>query len=243
NAVTLTDAGELFYEEARDLLARADQAIQRVRGECRTELLRVGYGPSLTSGIMPQALEKFQAATPRVRIELSDLTPREMIAAVKEGQLDLVITPAGFENVFPGFQWLELRRMAPVLVVPVKHPFAKLKKIAPARVREQPLIALGRENFPDYSSWMRSIFKPFEVVPRFIAQVNDGVMPLFAALEAHNAGAVLADGVACLMPRALVAIPFSPALAPIVVKIGLPAVRPNPHAGTFARLLREAVGK
>src|SRR3954462_8453366 len=47
-AITLTDAGELFYEDARALLARADPAIQRVRGEFRTEGLRVGYAPSLT---------------------------------------------------------------------------------------------------------------------------------------------------------------------------------------------------
>src|SRR6186997_3453316 len=73
NAVTLTSAGELFYEEARDLLARADQAIQRVRGEARNEILRVGYAPSLSAGILSGALEKFQAATPRVRIELADL--------------------------------------------------------------------------------------------------------------------------------------------------------------------------
>ena len=33
--MTLTEAGELFYEEARDLLARADQAILRVRGRSR----------------------------------------------------------------------------------------------------------------------------------------------------------------------------------------------------------------
>src|SRR5471032_3649847 len=58
NDMTLTDAGEVFYEEARDLLARADQAVQRVRGEARSEILRVGYGPSLTAGIMPRALER-----------------------------------------------------------------------------------------------------------------------------------------------------------------------------------------
>ncbi len=75
NTVTLTEAGEIFYEEARDLLARADQAIQRVRGEARHEILRVGYGPSLTAGIMPRALERFQAAVPRVRIELEDRRP------------------------------------------------------------------------------------------------------------------------------------------------------------------------
>src|SRR3954469_5561177 len=105
NAVTLTAAGELFYEEARDLLARADQAIQRVRGEARNEILRVGYAPSLTTGVMAGALEKFQTATPRVRIELSDLAPREMIALAKEGRLDLLILPAGNEADLPEFQW------------------------------------------------------------------------------------------------------------------------------------------
>src|SRR5882757_7516150 len=90
NALALTEAGEVFYEEARDLLARADQAVQRVRGEARHEILRVGYGPSLTSGIMPRALERFQAAVPRVRLELEDLSPREMKEKALTGQLDLV---------------------------------------------------------------------------------------------------------------------------------------------------------
>jgi DNA-binding transcriptional LysR family regulator len=238
NAVTLTEAGELFYEEARDLLARADQAIQRVRGDARNEILRVGYSPSLTAGIMPGALEKFQAATPRVRIELADLSPREMTGLAKEGRLDLLVAPAGFESSVPGFQWIELRRMTVVLVMPETHPLAKLKKIALARLRDLPLIGLGRENFPEYVPRMRALFKPFGVVPQFVMLVNDGVTPLFAALEAHNAAAVLADGIAGIMPRSLVTRPFSPVLPDVTVKMGLPAVRPNPHAERFAQLLR-----
>src|SRR5687767_4907117 len=139
NAVTLTPAGELFYEEARDLLSRADLAIQRVRGEARSEILRVGYTPSLTTGVMPGALEKFQTATPRVRIELADLSPREMVALAKEGGLDLLVAPSGIEADLPQFQWSELRRMSLVLVMPAAHPLAKLKKIAPARLRDLPL--------------------------------------------------------------------------------------------------------
>jgi len=49
----------------------------------------------------------------------------------------------------------------------------------------------------------------------------------------------VADGVATIMPRTLVTRPFSPALSQGSVKLGLPAVRPNPHAETFARFLRE----
>src|SRR5258708_31447869 len=58
NAVKLTEAGDLFYEEAREVLARADEAVQRVRGEARTEPLPVGYAPPLIAGIMPAVLEK-----------------------------------------------------------------------------------------------------------------------------------------------------------------------------------------
>jgi DNA-binding transcriptional LysR family regulator len=231
----------LFYEEARDLLARADQAIQRVRGEARNEILRVGYAPSVTAGIMPGALEKFQAATPGVRIELADLSSREMNELAKAGRLDLLITPEAPADAVPGFQWSELRRMTPVLIMPETHPLAKLKKIPPVRLRDLPLIGLARENYPDYVRFVRAMLKPFGITPRFIALINDGVSTLFPALEANRAAAILSDGVASIMPRTLVARPFSPSLSEGSVQLGLPAVRPNPHAETFARLLREEV--
>lgn len=243
NAVTLTEAGELFYEEARDLLARADLAIQRVRGEARNEILRVGYAPSVTAGIMPAALEKFQAATPGVRIELADLSSKEMAELAQAGRLDLLITPEPLAAALPEFHWSELRRLSSVLVMPETHPLAKLKRIPPARLRDLPLIGLARENYPDYVRFVRNLLKPFGITPRFVALVHDGVSTLFPALEAHRAAAILADGVASLMPRTLVARPFSPALAEGSVKLGLPAVRPNPHAETFARLLREEVAR
>jgi len=239
NAVTLTDAGELFYEDARDLLARAEQAMQRVRGDSRNEVLRVGYAPSAAAGLIPGALEKFQAMAPRVRIELSDLSSSEMDKQGREGLLDLLITPDAALFEMPGFQWTELRRVSPVLVMPATHPLAKLKKIAPTRLRDVPLIGLARENYPDYVRMVRAMLKPFGVTPRFIALINDGVSTLFPALEANRAVAVLADGVENIMPRTLIARPFSPALAEISVRAGVPEIRTNPHGATFARLLRD----
>lgn len=239
NTVSLTEAGELFYEEARDLLARADQAIQRVRGEAKSEVLRVGYGPSLTSGIMPRALERFQASVPRVRIELEDLAPRELAEKVGNGLLDLVIAPASIEGLVKGFQWTELRRMALVLVMGAGHPLAKLTKIPPKRLAGVPLHGLGRANFPDYVPWMRAVLKPFGVTPDFSELVNDGVITMFASLEAKNGATILTDGVLSVLPRSLELRPFSPALPDVVIVAGRPADRPNPHAETFAKLLRE----
>ena len=239
NAVTLTEAGEIFYEEARDLLARADQAIQRVRGEARNEALRVGYGPSLTSGIMPKAIERFQAAVPRVRLELEDLTPREMAEKMKEGVLDLVILPDGSNNLMQGFQWSELRRVGLVLVMSKDHPLAKLARIPPQRLKDLPLHGLGRANFPDYAPRLRALLKPYGIMPNLAVLINDGVSTLFAALEASHGAAILAEGVISVLPQSMVMRPFSPAFPDIAILLGMPSVRPNPHAETFARMLRE----
>jgi LysR family transcriptional regulator, benzoate and cis,cis-muconate-responsive activator of ben and cat genes len=93
NTVKLTEAGELFYEEARDVLARAEEAVRRVRGEVQNGTLRVGYAPSVTSGIMSRTLENFQSTVPGIRIELADLSSREINEWAKEGRIDLAISP------------------------------------------------------------------------------------------------------------------------------------------------------
>jgi LysR family hca operon transcriptional activator len=239
NLITLTPAGETFYEEAREVLARVDQAVQRVRGETKDAALRVGYVPSLVAGLMPRAIEKFQADTPRVRLELSDLSPREMVERAAAGRLDLVIMPAGLESALRAYVWTDLRELDSVLVLPESHPLAKLKKIPPARLRGLPLRGLGRINFPEYAPRLRAILKPFGVIPQLVDQSADGLSTLFAALEAHQQAAVLTDGIANVLPRSLVLRPFSPALGATVLKIGLPADRPNGHAEKFARLLRD----
>jgi len=238
NFVTLTEAGELFYEEAREVLARADDAVRRVRGEARDEILRVGYAPSMVADIMSAVLARFKSAAPRVRIELSDLSSREINELANKGLLDLVVSPGiSFMKGIAGFQLTELRRVQPVLVLPGKHPLAKLKRVPVERLRNLPLVGLAKENYPEYVQSLRGMLKPFGISPRFASLVNDGVSTLFAELDANDAGAILVDGIADIMPRTLVARPLSPKLPSVPVMIGLPALSASPHAETFARIL------
>jgi len=239
NAVTLTKAGERFYEEAREVLARADLAVQRIRSEARIEVLRIGYAPSVTADILPQALKKFHAQQPAVRVELADLSPEEMIRMASEGQLDLVTALEPSVTTIPGFEWAKLRHIKLVLVMPTDHCLAKLKQISPKRLQDLPLVGLAQESFPEYVPHVRNILKPFEISPRFVALERDGVATLFASLAANNAAAILADTVVALMPRSLTSRPFSPSFDPITAKIGLSSIKTNPHAKLFASLLQE----
>ena len=243
NSLKLTEAGELFYEEAREVLARSDDAIRRVRGETGKEILRVGYAPSMTAGIMSTALARFQGTAPGVRIELADLSSREINELAIAGRLDLVVSPGvSVAKGIPGFQLTELRRLQIVLVVSERHPFAKLKRIPVARMDQLPLVGLAKDNYPEYVSAVRSMFKPFGGSLKFVSLVNDGLCTLFEELEARNAAGVFTEGISGMLPPALMMKPFAPKLPSAPVMLGLPAMNPKPHAVTFSRLLMEAAG-
>lgn len=240
NAVKLTAAGELFYEEAREVLARADEAVRRVRGEAGGETLRVGYAPSMTAGILPAALEKFQLTVPHARVELADLSSQELVDLANAGRLDVVIALeialAGAAGV-ADFNWTELRRLRPVLVMPVSHPLAKLKRVPVERLRDLPLIGLGRASYAEYVPHVRRMLKPFGIAPRFATLVNDGFVSLFAEVEARRSVAIMSEGITCIMPPTLVAKPFAPSLPAVAVMVGVPALRTSRAAETFAQLL------
>jgi DNA-binding transcriptional LysR family regulator len=239
NAVTLTPAGEIFYTEALEVLARAEQAVRRIQQRGKAGILRVGFNPSLTAGVMPRVIERFHVAAPHVRLELADLAPGEMAALARARRLDILITPTGIESELEEFSWVILRRLAPVLVLSPRHPLARLKKIPPASLRRFTLHGLDRKDYPEYASRMRTLFRPFGFTPHFEPGGADGIITLFAELEAEGGAAILAESVAPMVPRALVLRPFSGKLAPIIIKLGWWADQPTPQAETFVRLLRE----
>ena len=241
NAVTLTAAGDLFYEEAREILSRAELAVQRVRNQPQTDILCVGYAPSATAGALPHALQKFHAEHPRVRVELADLFPKDMMKKARDGELDIVITLESPGAPVPHFRWEELYRIRVVLVMPANHALAKLKRIPLSRLRDVPLVGLAPESFPEYVPHIKKILKPFNITPRFVALERDGVSTMFASIEAFGAIAILAESAVSFMPRPLVSRPCVPAPDPVVAKVGWSQRNPKPHASVFIEFLRQAI--
>jgi LysR family hca operon transcriptional activator len=175
-----------------------------------------------------------------VRIELADLSSRELNEMAGEARLDLVISPrVAVAKGIAGFQWSELHRLQPVLVLPARHPLAKLKRVPVARLHDLPLVGLATDNYPEYVTSARELLKPFGISPRFVSLTNDNFATLLVELEAQNAAAILLDEIVGILPPTLVARPFSPKLPSVAAVIGLPAFRPKPHAEEFARLLIE----
>src|SRR5438093_4105172 len=79
HSIRLTPAGEMLLREAREFLQRADEMLERVRAASQGVRLRVGYAPSLASGLLSAAVENFAQKHPNVRVELFDLSTKEML--------------------------------------------------------------------------------------------------------------------------------------------------------------------
>jgi LysR family transcriptional regulator, benzoate and cis,cis-muconate-responsive activator of ben and cat genes len=238
-SVALTQEGEIFYEEAQDLLAHIDRVVRRVQSNQSREVLRVGYAPSLASDLLPKAIAHFKVLQRNVRVDLVDMTPKEICERAAKGLIDVAIIPRGVESRLRGVELIEITRLNPVLVVPKGHRLARLSKIPPSILQNVHLYGLGRRDFPEYAPRLRAILKPYGVVPALVSQTSDGVASLFAKMIADNGASVLTEGVVDSLPASLVARPFRPALPPLVILAALFVSRPSLNAEGFARQLKE----
>ncbi len=148
--VTLTAEGKLFLEEARELLKRADESVEKVRALARGEYgeLHIGYAPSPTVEILPPALAAFQKAVPRLKVLLHDLSSDELITALENGTLELAImvSPGGDQTA--GIEF-ELLRTYPLCVAMIAgHPFARMKAVPLEKLAAELLINFAAKRLP-----------------------------------------------------------------------------------------------
>ena len=190
--VTLTAEGKLFLEEARQLMARADDSVNKVRALARGEFgeLHIGYAPSPTVEILPPALTAFQKIAPNVKLVLHDLTSNEMADALRNGRLDLAIMVRPTEETAVGLEFERLKSYPFCVAIPAGHPFAKLKSVPLDRAAAEPLVTFRKSDYSDYHRLVQQLFAGLNRKPRPVAECDSG-SSLFAEVQAGRGVAFL----------------------------------------------------
>jgi DNA-binding transcriptional LysR family regulator len=185
--VTLTAEGKLFMEEARELLKRADESVERVRALARGEYgeLHVGYATVPTTEILPPALAAFRKAVPRVKMLLHDLSSDDLIAGLRNATLELAIMvqPTGAQT--EGIEFELLRAYPWCVALPPAHPFARLKSVPLEKVAAESLVGLRRKDYSEYYRILDGVFTPISAKPRIVAEC-DSASSLILKVEAGH---------------------------------------------------------
>ncbi|EPS7034256.1 LysR substrate-binding domain-containing protein [Pseudomonas aeruginosa] len=145
--VELTDAGRLFLDESRQVLAQVDKAVLMARRAHLGELgeLKIGFTSSAPfTSTIPSSIHAFRKAYPDVHLDLQEMSSRQVLKALLEESLQVgVIRPLALPDAV---HWVELFREPLVAVLRADHPLAAGSEdgLAIAALAEEPFVFFPR---------------------------------------------------------------------------------------------------
>ena len=239
HSIRLTPVGETLLREARELLQHASQVLERVRTAGPGVRLRVGYAPSLASGMLSVAVENFTQAHPNTHVELFDLSTSEMLAGLESEKLDVALC-VGQQRQTRGLQWTPLVRAPWRLAVNRNHPLARRSQVTPLQVAGEPLLVYSQRDYPEYWDMITGWLRDHRQQPR-IAGEHSGAENLMAAVESGLGVAIVTTQMARLFPKRVQLITLSSAPEPVCIAAGHRANRADDKPlAVFVEELRKA---
>lgn len=136
--VTLTPAGQLFYNGAVALSDNLKALLQEVRLAGEQSRLRLRIGVFDMSRMMSKACNSFYALHPEITQEYSRISPEawlDGLEQLKSGELDLFEHTEVPQVHEPGLLFAPLVRMGSCCMLRADHPLAARKSIRPRDLR------------------------------------------------------------------------------------------------------------
>lgn len=147
--VGLTREGTVLLEEARALLARADDLAARVRksGRSNSAVIKVGAIDSAAAGLIPSLLRDFRKRRSDVVVQLLEDKTARLLPRLLSGRLDLAFVRPP-DNPDKRLEALFLFHETVVVAVPATHPAARRKRLSIEDLVDEPLIVPARRSRP-----------------------------------------------------------------------------------------------
>ena len=141
--VQLTQAGEVFAEQARFLRHQMDETVRRVQAVAQVQVGRLALAalPSLAAGVVPRAFARFAAGHSGVHLELFDSLAGPAFDMVRAGRVDFALTAAN--PAYADLDYTPLSSDRFVLLLARAHPLARGRgALAWADVADLPHISM-----------------------------------------------------------------------------------------------------
>jgi len=146
--VRLTESGQMFLEESRQILEHADRAALLARtGKPReTGRVRVGFDYWTDCTKICEVVRRFDRAHPTVNVQVFSMSSSHQIVALHEVRIDVGFVRPPVTD--PRLQSEDLLVESFVLALPTSHPLASHKCIALSSLKEESFIIAQRESLP-----------------------------------------------------------------------------------------------
>ena len=216
--VELTDAGRLFVEEARDILARADRAamIARRAGRATEGRLRVGVGYCMDQSRISEAVSTFNARHPAIRVELQTMAVPLQLDAIRGQTLDVGFVRPPITN--SGLASERLMTEPLVAALSTNHRLAGKRSLPLSVLSEDSFILPPREIVPVYHDIVLKACREAGFVPDSPHEADH--LHMLLAMVGGGSGVALVPAFARrLKPPRVVFVPLNPPSARLYLSV------------------------
>ncbi len=145
--VTLTAAGQYFYQEAKKIIRTSDKVLQRCRElqEKSAQTIRIGTLPNFTAVLLPQICRKFSETHPNVTLQFIEYPLHSYFKNFMSNNFDITTEyMSGYLFEEPGYSFIKLMEDRHCCGMSPTHPLAMRKKISIQDLCGQKLIMYAR---------------------------------------------------------------------------------------------------
>ncbi|EFF78619.1 LysR family transcriptional regulator [Achromobacter piechaudii] len=238
--VVLNDAGRAFLACAQDILQRAQAAVQTAQRAARGEVgeLALGFTESASfNGVVTEVIRQYRQRYPDVAMTLSQGDSETLVAQLRDGAIDaaFVRPPFALEG---GLSFTQLTEEPLVVALPLGHPLARRKRLAPKDLTQERFILYSRKSGYGLSADIMAACRQHGLNP-LIGQRAPQLSSAVNLVAAGMGVAVVPASLRHLRPDGVVYRPF--ALDWPLAVLGL-ALRQDAPGGRVENLLRLARG-
>lgn len=204
HSVRLTEAGQLFLDDARATLRHLDRAADTLRRarQGETARLRLAFIGALLDEKLVHMLRLFRAAHPDCQVEVTDLAPSAQMAALQAGQLD-----GGFIGAKParsprGIAYTVWNKEPFVIAVPEESPLAEAGALKWSDLDGLPWVMVSRQAAPAFRQQFSELVEKHRLSARIVQESDrvPAVLTMVAAgcgvtMVSQSAGRLITTGV------------------------------------------------
>ena len=172
-AVKVTPAGAAFFQEARRLLALAENAASSAQRIARGEagLLNLGFTAGSSYAFLPKLVAHTNSSVKNTDIVLHEMMTRDQIEALHGHTIDVSILRRNFEA--KNVELACVAREMLMLAVPRGHRLASGRTPTPKDLEGEPFITFSPVDGPYFYELIERLFKNAGVRVKYVQRVPD----------------------------------------------------------------------
>jgi DNA-binding transcriptional LysR family regulator len=170
--IVLNSTGEVFLADAREILARAAQAVDNVRRYDQGESghLAVGFTSSASLHVLaPEFLQRFRATFPLAEIDVEESETYELILALQQQRIDAALLHIDAHR-FPDLVSASLSHEDMLVAVPRTHRLAdeRLGPLTLPMLAQEQIVAYRRPDGPGIFERIEKAFDDAGLTPMIV---------------------------------------------------------------------------